>query len=195
RARSRSSSSRLSGRSSTSAIWVRSNGSPPRFGSGSARVPPPRAARAVQRAVRRGRRGTEYSRRPGNGSGDAVAGELGCGEPPDLATVAVDLPYLERARVQAVEPARGDEQAGLDRADEPVVVLHGALERAPELPDVAGDGAEPLVQGAAELEQPAGVLGDRGGGPHARRRAQEGEQRRRTGRGDALAEGVLEERR
>src|SRR5690606_6168948 len=82
-------------------------------------------------------------------SGDPVRGELRCGEPADLAPFTVDLAHLQRAVVEPVEAACRDQQAGLHRADEPVVVLHCALQRAAELADVPGHRAEPLVQGAA----------------------------------------------
>src|SRR5690625_3479987 len=107
---SRSSSSRLSGRFSTSLISVGCTV----VDLPVVRCPWRRGAACHLLLAPRGVDGTSSAARDAPSfSGDAVGGELGGGEPPHLPALAVDLAHLERAVVETVEAAGGDEQPRL----------------------------------------------------------------------------------
>ena len=105
-----------------------------------------------------------------------VTQQLTRGQQPRRGLDRGDRLELAVDEVEVAHPAGRDEHAPLEGADEQVVVLHGALQAAPELARTCAERAEPGVQLPAEREQLLGAAGERLRLPGQRDRPQQRQQ-------------------
>ena len=95
--------------------------------------------------------------------------------------------------VEVVHPARGDEHAALERADEQVVRLDAASQRAAEIVGVLGEHSDAVVELAAERQQLTRVLLERRLLPHRADAAHRRDEGARRGEHDVTLHRLLEQ--